>query len=101
MRTLNDVVRKRYNIGRTALYARLKALNIAPNKDVNNRSQITDKQLETLDKIDYSIKGGGTLKTFIPDSPVEIIEPQIDITSSPKIPIQELINFAVLPISSC
>lgn len=82
-----------YNIKRTALYDRLKAANITPNKDQNNRSYITQEDLKKLDAVDWWLKDGGSLKTFMLDSPVEVIkEENLDIIDNPSVPIESIIE---------
>ena len=53
----------RYNVGRTALYARFTAALITPEKD-GTRSYISGKELEELDRLDSHIKTGGKLEDF-------------------------------------
>jgi len=55
----------RYNVGRTALYARFTAALITPEKD-GTRSYISGKELEELDRLDSHIKTGGKLEDFQP-----------------------------------
>jgi hypothetical protein len=50
----------RYKIGKTALYARLNALEISPTKD-GRISYVSGEQLGELDKLHEQIKSGGTL----------------------------------------
>ena len=55
----------RYNVRRTALYARFTAANITPEKD-GTRSYISGEELEELDRLDSHIKTGGKLEDFQP-----------------------------------
>jgi hypothetical protein len=55
----------RYNVGRTALYARFTAALITPEKD-GTRSYISGKELEELDRLDSHLKTGGKLEDFQP-----------------------------------
>lgn len=55
----------RYNIRRTALYTRLAAANITPEKD-GTRSYISKEELAELDRLDSHIKTGGKLEDFQP-----------------------------------
>src|SRR4028118_13192 len=55
----------RYNVGRTALYARFTAALITPEKD-GTRSYISGEELEELDRLDSHIKTGGKLEDFQP-----------------------------------
>jgi len=53
----------RYNIRRTALYARFAAANITPEKD-GTRAYISKEELAELDRLDSHIKTGGKLEDF-------------------------------------
>jgi hypothetical protein len=55
----------RYNIRRTALYARFAAANITPEKD-GTRAYISKEELAELDRLDLHIKTGGKLEDFQP-----------------------------------
>jgi hypothetical protein len=58
-------LQNRYNLGRTALYARFAAALITPEKD-GIRSYISGEELEELDRLDSHIKTGGKLEDFQP-----------------------------------
>ncbi|MBD2437335.1 hypothetical protein [Nostoc sp. FACHB-110] len=63
----------RYNIGKTALYARFEAAGIKPIKE-GTRSYISTEELEELDGLDSYLKTGGVLSEFRPTIvPVEEI----------------------------
>lgn len=59
----------RYNIGKQAVYNRLDALKVKPEKH-GNRSYITLEQLQILDRLHDHITAGGTMADFQP-SPME------------------------------
>jgi hypothetical protein len=54
----------RYNLVRSAVYTRLEALGIKPER-VGNKSYINAKQLRLLDDLDQFIKAGGTTAEFL------------------------------------
>lgn len=56
-------LQSRYNIGKQAVYNRLDALKIKPEKH-GNRSYITLEQLEVLDRLHDHIADGGTMADF-------------------------------------
>jgi len=56
-------LQSRYNIGKQAVYNRLDALKIKPEKQ-GNRSYITSEQLELLDDLHEHITAGGTMADF-------------------------------------
>jgi hypothetical protein len=56
-------LQSRYNIGKQAVYNRLDALHIKPEKQ-GNRSYITLEQLELLDELHDHITAGGTMADF-------------------------------------
>ncbi|NEP69029.1 hypothetical protein [Moorena sp. SIO3A5] len=56
-------LQSRYNIGRTALYERLKHANIKANKE-GTRSFVSGEQLEELDRLHNHLEGGGTFEDF-------------------------------------
>jgi hypothetical protein len=53
----------RYNIGKQAVYNRLEALKIKPEKH-SNRSYISGGQLQALDRLHQHIASGGTMADF-------------------------------------
>lgn len=55
----------RYNIGKTALYARFEAAGVKPIKE-GTRSYISQQDLEELDRLDAFIKTGGVMSEFRP-----------------------------------
>lgn len=65
----------RYDVGRTALYARFTAALVIPEKD-GVRSYISGKDLEELDRLDSHIKTGGKLEDFKPASQSSAITQQ-------------------------
>jgi hypothetical protein len=65
----------RYNVGRTALYARFTAALITPEKD-GTRSYISGKELEQLDRLDSHIKTGGKLEDFQPTNNQSLVVSQ-------------------------
>ena len=65
----------RYNVGRTALYARFTAALITPEKD-GTRSYISGKELEELDRLDSHIKTGGKLEDFQPTNNQSLVVSQ-------------------------
>ncbi|MBD2489037.1 hypothetical protein [Aulosira sp. FACHB-615] len=63
----------RYNIGKTALYARFDAAGVKPIKE-GTRSYISHQDLEELDRLDSYLKTGGVLSEFRPSIvPIEEI----------------------------
>lgn len=56
-------LQSRYNIGKQAVYNRLEALKIKPEKQ-GNRSYVNYEQLEVLDGLDEHIARGGTMADF-------------------------------------
>ena len=54
----------RYNIGRSALYERLKKINIKPKKQ-GHSSYLEPKQLELLDALHKHIRSGGNIAEFV------------------------------------
>ena len=65
----------RYNVGRTALYARFTAALITPEKD-GTRSYISGEELEELDRLDSHIKTGGKLEDFQPTNNQSLVVSQ-------------------------
>ncbi|MEG4634114.1 hypothetical protein QUB56_31860 [Microcoleus sp. AR_TQ3_B6] len=72
LKTMNEINKfpvkdlpSRYNVGRTALYARFTAALITPEKD-GTRSYISGEELEELDRLDSHLKTGGKLEDFQP-----------------------------------
>jgi hypothetical protein len=62
----------RYGIGRTALYDRLKKLNIKPLKPEGiNGSIITADQLQALDRYDLALKQGTSLIPALAEQPTD------------------------------
>ena len=55
----------RYNIKRTALYERLKALDIKPIKQ-GNKSYVDGNQLQQLDELHAHVQRGGGMTDFLP-----------------------------------
>ena len=55
----------RYNIKRTALYERLKALDIKPIKQ-GNKSYVDGDQLQKLDELHAHVQRGGGITDFLP-----------------------------------
>lgn len=55
---------ERYGIGRTALYERLNALSIKPQKQ-GTKSYIAGEQLQQLDALDQHLKSGRGLNDFL------------------------------------
>lgn len=53
----------RYNIGKQAVYNRLEALDIKPEKQ-GNRSFISSQQVKALDRLHEHIANGGTMADF-------------------------------------
>lgn len=56
-------LQSRYNIGKQAVYNRLDALKIKPDRQ-GNRSYITLEQLQVLDRLHDHITAGGTMADF-------------------------------------
>src|SRR4028119_1816669 len=54
----------RYNIVRSAVYTRLEALNIKPEKQ-GGRAYVNGEQLKLLDALDDHIEKGGTTAEFV------------------------------------
>lgn len=73
----------RYSIGKTALYARLNALNIEPTKD-GRRSYVSGEQLEQLDRLDEELKRGGVLPAITESKPVRETSGELIDSSSPN-----------------
>jgi UDP-N-acetylmuramyl tripeptide synthase len=69
-------LQSRYNIGKQAVYNRLDALKIKPEKE-GNRSYITSEQLELLDDLHDHITAGGTMADFHA-SPMEFSLNRVD-----------------------
>jgi hypothetical protein len=65
----------RYNITRTPLYSRLKALGFTLGKDSNNCSFATPEQIATLDELNEHLKSGGNLKNFIHSGKITVLSP--------------------------
>lgn len=68
-------LQNRYNLGRTALYARFAAALITPEKD-GIRSYISGEELEELDRLDSHIKTGGKLEDFQPTNNQSLVVSQ-------------------------
>ncbi|MBD3882129.1 hypothetical protein IFO70_10200 [Phormidium tenue FACHB-886] len=54
----------RYTIGRTALYDRINALSIEPERE-RNRAYVSPEQLRLLDALDTHLKQGKTVEAFL------------------------------------
>ena len=53
----------RYGIGKTALYSRISVAGVKPEKK-GNKSYVSGKDLEELDRLDAHLAAGGTLEDF-------------------------------------
>ncbi|NEO65154.1 MAG: hypothetical protein F6J98_34075, partial [Moorea sp. SIO4G2] len=76
----------RYNIGRTALYERIKHANIKPSKE-GTRSFISGEQLKELDRLNDYLMTGRTFEDFEPLLTEEFTEDSqetISLDSSPN-----------------
>jgi len=72
----------RYNVGRTALYARFTAALITPEKD-GTRSYISGEELEELDRLDSHLKTGGKLEDFQPANNQSLVVSQESAVRTP------------------
>lgn len=61
---LTSKLAKRYNVSRSVVSERLKALNIKPYRQ-DNSSYITGDQLMLMDELDAHLKGGGETEEFV------------------------------------
>jgi hypothetical protein len=75
-------LQNRYNIGKQAVYNRLDALKIKPEKQ-GNRSYISLEQLQLLDRLHQHITTGGTMADF-QSPPIETSLSQVDSVDSPS-----------------
>jgi hypothetical protein len=66
----------RYKIAsRSALYSRLKAIEINLDKDSSGSAFATETQVKLLDDLDQHLKSGGNLKNFASTSDVSVLSP--------------------------
>lgn len=59
-----EMLSTRYSIGKTAVYTRLKALGIQPEK-LGNRAYVTANQIALLDELHDHIQAGGITPVFL------------------------------------
>ncbi|NEP23732.1 hypothetical protein [Moorena sp. SIO3I6] len=76
-------LQSRYDIGRTALYERLKHINIKANKE-GRSSFVSGEQLEELDRLHNHLEGGGTFEDFESLSTTGNSQGAISLNSSPN-----------------
>ena len=79
----------KYNIGRSALYERVKHANGKPNKE-GTRSFVSGEQLSELDRLHNHLERGGTFEdfeAFLTQEYTENIEEAISLNSSPDSPV--------------
>ena len=76
-------LQSRYDIGRTALYERLKHINIKANKE-GRSSFVSGEQLEELDRLHNHLEGGGTFEDFESLSTTGNSQEAISLNSSPN-----------------
>ena len=79
-------LQNRSNIGIQAVYNRLEALSIKPNKE-GNRSYITADQVRLLDDLHSHIKAGGTMTNFTPGS-IERVNRPVSPVGASSLPLQ-------------
>jgi hypothetical protein len=96
----------RYNIGKQAVYNRLEALSIKPEKH-SNRSYISSAQLLLLDRLHEHIASGGTMADFEPPqtesniSPVDLLDTSTGLsTSDDLVTLVERLATALKPATS-
>ena len=78
---LLDELQKRYKLkSRKGIYARIKTLGLQLPKDNKRRSYATEQMLQQLDDLDAHLKNGGELKSYVPTTHTEVIEPHDKVT---------------------
>jgi hypothetical protein len=70
----------RYNLKRTALYERFKALDIKPYKQ-SNKSYLDGDQLKQLDELHAHLQRGGGISDFLPSPQPLLTEPTQQLAS--------------------
>ena len=84
---LLDELQNRYELkSRKGIYARIKALGLQLPKDNKRRSYATEQMVQQLDDLDAHLKNGGELKSYVPTTHTEVIEPHDEVTKPELLP---------------